>query len=95
MHARFEPLPVPHGNQDAYDTAAELREHLGEWALIDNRGNLNRATNLSYRIRTGRHAAFRPAGAFEARARTAEDGSADVYARYIGTPTSSPRKRSA
>ncbi|WP_327356417.1 hypothetical protein [Streptomyces sp. NBC_01304] len=84
MHARFEPLPVTRVNQDAYDTAAALREHLGKWAHIANVGNRNRATNLSYRIRTGRHAAFRPGGAFEAQARTAEDGTADVYARYIG-----------
>ncbi|MGW0731886.1 hypothetical protein [Streptomyces sp. NPDC002851] len=84
MHARFEPLPATHGNQDAYDTAAALRERHDEWAHIANLGNLNRATNLSYRIRTGRHAAFRPAGTFEARARSVDDGTADVYARYIG-----------
>lgn len=83
MHARFEPLPAPTRSQEAYDTAQALREHPDEWAHIDNLGNLNRATNLAYRIRTGRHSAFRPAGAFDATARLAEDGTASVYACYI------------
>ncbi|WP_143179668.1 hypothetical protein [Streptomyces yunnanensis] len=46
---------------------------------------MNRANNLAYRIRTGRHRAFQPGGAFETTARSADDGTAYVYARYIGT----------
>ncbi|MEK2474116.1 hypothetical protein [Streptomyces noursei] len=43
---------------------------------------MNRAHNLAYRIRTGRHRAFQPGGAFEATARRSDDGTASVYARY-------------
>ncbi|MEU5002103.1 hypothetical protein [Streptomyces sp. NPDC021622] len=85
MHARFEPLPAPSRSQDAYHTAKVLRERPNEWAHIETLGNLNRATNLAYRIRTGRHGAFRPAGAFDATARLADDGTASVYACYMGT----------
>jgi hypothetical protein len=85
MHARFEPLPAPSRSQDAHDTAKALRERPDEWAHIETLGNLNRATNLAYRIRTGRHSAFRPAGAFDATARLAGDGTASVYACYVST----------
>lgn len=84
MHARFEPLPTQRRSQEAHQAAADLRERPGEWAHLHTLKNLNRATNLGHRIRTGKHAAFRPAGAFEARARSVGDGTADVYARYIG-----------
>ncbi|MEU5435416.1 hypothetical protein AB0G73_18840 [Streptomyces sp. NPDC020719] len=85
MHARFEPLPAQHRIQEAHDAAAALRERPREWAHLDTLENLNRATNLGHRIRTGKHPAFRPAGAFEAKARSAGDGTAHVYARYVGT----------
>ncbi|MGW6021202.1 hypothetical protein [Streptomyces sp. NPDC055099] len=89
MHARFEPLPAPTRSQEAHDTAQALREHPDEWAHIEELGNLNRATNLAYRVRTGRHSAFRPAGAFDATARLADDGTASVYACYISATGSS------
>ncbi|MFI6089569.1 hypothetical protein [Streptomyces sp. NPDC051218] len=82
MHALFKPLPAPTRSQEAHDTAQALRERPGEWAHIEDLGNLNRATNLAYRIRTGRHSAFRPAGAFDATARLADDGTASVYACF-------------
>ncbi|MFI6469896.1 hypothetical protein ACIBL5_06475 [Streptomyces sp. NPDC050516] len=84
MHVRFEPLPAQHRSQEAHQAAADLRERPGEWAHLVTLKNLNRATNLGHRIRTGKHVAFRPAGTFEARARSVGDGTADVYARYIG-----------
>ncbi|MGB8946502.1 MAG: hypothetical protein WCD21_40650 [Streptomyces sp.] len=85
MHARFEALPAQRRSQEAYDTAEALRGRPGEWAHVDSHPNLNRATNQGHRIRTGKHAAFRPAGAYEAQTRSTREG-ADVYARYIGTP---------
>ncbi|MFE4869443.1 hypothetical protein [Streptomyces sp. NPDC056682] len=85
MHARFEPLPAPARSKEAHDTAQALRERPGEWAHIETLGNLNRATNLAYRIRTGRHAAFRSVGTFDATARLGDDGTASVYACYVGT----------
>lgn len=87
MHARFVPLPNQRRSQEAYDTAQALRERPGEWAHIETLANLNRATNLGYRIRTGMHSAFRPAGAFDATARSVGDGTAELYACYIGPPT--------
>jgi hypothetical protein len=84
MHARFEALPDQRRSQEAYHTAQALRERPGEWAHIDSHPNLNRATNQGHRIRTGKIAAFRPAGTFEAQPRSTGDGTADVYARYIG-----------
>jgi hypothetical protein len=69
--------------------AAELRAHPGRWAKV-----LTAATAGSSQaaaIKTGRHAAFRPAGHFEAATRSAgktPKGTQiyDVYARYIGEP---------
>src|SRR4051812_47957991 len=95
MHARFEPLPSPRRSQEAHDAATALRDRPGEWAHLDTLPNLNRATSLGHRIRTGKHAAFRPAGAFEARARSAGDGTAHVYARYIGTVPSAATTQQA
>ncbi|GHI41097.1 hypothetical protein Sviol_55050 [Streptomyces violascens] len=88
MHARFEPLPAQRRAQNALDTAQALRERAGEWAHIASTENLNRATNLGHRIRSGKHTAFRPAGAFEAKARSTDDGTANVYARYVGHASS-------
>ncbi|MER6543134.1 hypothetical protein [Streptomyces sp. NPDC001250] len=84
MHARFQPLPSQKRSQEAHHTAQALRDRPGEWAHIETLANLNRATNLGYRIRTGMHAAFRPAGAFDATARSVGDGTAELYACYIG-----------
>ncbi|WP_411129732.1 hypothetical protein [Streptomyces sp. x-19] len=85
MHALFQPLPAPNRDQAAHDTAEALRDRPGQWARIETLGNPNRAANLAYRIRTGRHTAFQPAGAFEATARSSDDGTASVYARYTET----------
>ncbi|MFH8405265.1 hypothetical protein ACH4FX_10880 [Streptomyces sp. NPDC018019] len=45
---------------------------------------MNRASNQAHRVRTGKLAAFRPAGAFEAKAHGTKDGGAEVWARYVG-----------
>jgi hypothetical protein len=44
------------------------------------------AYQFAQRIRTGKTAAFRPAGAFEAVGREVE-GQPEVWARYVGVPT--------
>ncbi|WP_116211558.1 hypothetical protein [Streptomyces olivoreticuli] len=86
MYVRFEPLPAERRSQWAHDVADMLRQRTGEWACIADNENPNRASNLAHRIRSGQVAAFRPAGVFEARSRTVEDGTACVYARHIGGP---------
>ncbi|MEU5683635.1 hypothetical protein DEJ48_36885 [Streptomyces venezuelae] len=84
MHARFAPLPDKRTHHATYETAAALRDRPGEWAHVDTHPNSNRASNQAHRIRTGKLAAFRPAGAFEATIRTDDDEAIDVYARYVG-----------
>ncbi|MEU7590657.1 hypothetical protein AB0A95_30745 [Micromonospora sp. NPDC049230] len=61
--------------------AAELRARPGEWGVVAE-GNNARAHVT--RIREGAVLAWRPAGAFEAAARTV-DGRITIYARYVGT----------
>ncbi|MEV0370529.1 hypothetical protein AB0I10_11965 [Streptomyces sp. NPDC050636] len=84
MHARFDALPTPRRSEEAFNTADALRARRGDWAHIDTHDNINRASNQSHRIRRGKLAAFRPAGAFEAKAISTKDGTAEVWARYIG-----------
>lgn len=82
MHARFE--PVPSRSSAADTTARALRERPGDWALISEHPVISQASNLAYRIRTGRHSSFRPAGAYEAKSRSTGDSGAGVWARYVG-----------
>ena len=87
--------------------ANECRLHPGEWALLASFSGFQsdcetsadvrrlgvRARLLAHSVRTGRLAAFRPAGSFEAATRssaTARDASEAmfaVYVRYIGEHT--------
>ncbi|MEV0445523.1 hypothetical protein AB0I84_08890 [Streptomyces spectabilis] len=87
MHARFEPLPDKRHSHETHETAAALRDRPGEWAHVDTHPNSNRASNQAHRIRTGKLAAFRPAGAFEATIRNDGEDVINVYARYTGATT--------
>ncbi|WP_030566008.1 hypothetical protein [Streptomyces aureocirculatus] len=89
MHARFVPLPDKRSAHATHETAKVLRDRPTEWAHVDTHPNSNRASNQAHRIRTGKLAAFRPAGAFEATIRNDHEETFDVYARYIG-PTATP-----
>ncbi|MGW0899742.1 hypothetical protein ACWD0G_22640 [Streptomyces goshikiensis] len=82
MHVQFEPLPSR--SADADNAARALRARPGDWALVAERPAIGPASNLAYRIRTGKLAAFRPAGAFEAHSRSTGDHGAGVWARYVG-----------
>jgi hypothetical protein len=70
--------------------AREMREHPGKWLLLDDyppeQGQS--ARSMANSVKIGRYTALRPAGAFEARTATEENGSGDqvvnVYARYTG-----------
>ncbi|GCD35615.1 hypothetical protein OEIGOIKO_03361 [Streptomyces chrestomyceticus JCM 4735] len=88
MHVRFDTPPIPHRSQETHETAQALRGRPGDWAHIDTHDTMNRASNQAHRVRTGKLAAFRPAGAFEAKAHGTEDGGAEVWARYVGPRTS-------
>ena len=61
--------------------AERLRANPGKWALINPSTN---ATGLASMIRRGKHAQFRPAGAFEVVTDRNDDGTTRVFCRYIG-----------
>jgi len=80
-----DPPVMPTTSRLYWDSiAAELRKQPGRWALV--------VAGAPYReratyIRTGRIAAFRPIGAFEAAAHPIHENgrtSYNIYARYIG-----------
>ena len=83
-----DPAPLPTGRRPStrwVTVASELRASPGRWAVVRiyGAGRLSAASTLAHRIKSGKMAAFRPGGDFEATIRTAEDGSATVYARYL------------
>lgn len=88
-----EPPRRPSGRKFEAE-AREMREHPGQWLLLDaylpEEGALARSAGNSVKI--GRFAALRPAGAFEARTatETGENGHKRVYlyARYVGNGSS-------
>ncbi|WP_367132977.1 MULTISPECIES: hypothetical protein [Streptomyces] len=90
MQPVFGPLPDDlRLALELFDTARALRDRRGEWALVQQHTKLSLASNQAHRIRTGKLVAFRPAGAFEAKARKNRDkdtGESDVWARYVGLP---------
>jgi hypothetical protein len=59
--------------------AAALRERPGQWALVRTD---SRSTADAANVRRGTIAAFRPAGAFEAKSRVNADGTFSIWARY-------------
>lgn len=70
------------------DIAAKLRADPGNWYRI-----LEKQTNpeIAQRIKKGEIAAFRPAGSFEATARSGQKGTNKtwtIWARYVGTEES-------
>lgn len=63
-------------------TAEELRSHPGEWQRIQEN---SKSAGLTFHIKTGRLTAFRPRGEFQARSvKNKEDGSYNIYARFVG-----------
>jgi hypothetical protein len=84
---KFEDLP-PEGrgrmpSDTSRDIANQLKERPGDWAHIRSSATSRRAASLAHHIRTGTSHAFRPKGAFDAKARLV-DGQFRVYACYIG-----------
>jgi hypothetical protein len=66
--------------------AADLTATPGKWARVGTYGTGDSARTTASLIRTGKLAAFRPAGAFEAESRSIR-GTHTVWARYVGTGT--------
>ncbi len=66
------------------EIAAALRANPGEWGVIAEPSVRSQASSLAHRVSHGVLTVYRPAGTFEAKARTVGDGTHRVYARYIG-----------
>lgn len=95
MQMTFVKTPPP----DAYrprhrrtlhsEIARALRNRPGAWAKVSEHPTRSTACSVASAIRCGNGntgaRAYRPAGAFETRYVTTEDGRHEVYARYIGT----------
>ena len=83
-----DPAPLTTGRRASacwLAVASGLRAFPGRWAVVCTYGAGRRSTAsvIAHRIKSGKMAAFRPVGDFEATIRTAEDGSVAVYARYL------------
>ncbi|WP_406321007.1 hypothetical protein [Streptomyces sp. NBC_00519] len=67
--------------------AAQLKAHPRSWGVVRRPATINRAAAAAQAIKSGRLAAYAPAGSFDAVARTITEGTRTehrVYARYIG-----------
>jgi hypothetical protein len=67
--------------------ARELKENPNVWGVVQRPASTTRAASAAQAIRTGKLAAYAPAGTFEAVARTVDTGDGiehRVYARYVG-----------
>lgn len=90
---RFEPLPEQRRKSEHplplvrfHMRAAEaMRSRPGEWAALRTAPSLTAARQAAYAISRGDLTAYRPAGHFEAVARTVDDEHR-VYVRFIGQP---------
>lgn len=64
-----------------YDAiASELKQNRDKWAKIMTTTNATHASQ----IKKGVKPAFRPAGEFEAVSRSNDQGTIDIYARWVG-----------
>lgn len=87
MTLRFEELPpraIPCGWTDNDAVAAELKDKRGQWATVKVYAKIQTASTAAYRINQGHIGAYRPAGTFEAYARTIRGGDVRLYARFVG-----------
>ena len=83
---RWENPPRADAYRVKYDWAAigdVLQKKPGKWAVVAVYETVARAAVQANAIRAGSVAAMRPAGTFDAMARTV-DGECRVYARYVG-----------
>lgn len=82
---RLPPDVAPRSYTRWRTIAEALRRQPRRWALVrDDCPTRKAAMAVTYQIRDGKTAPFRPAGEFEARAITAESGVHQVWVRYIG-----------
>ncbi|QCX77872.1 hypothetical protein C9F11_21200 [Streptomyces sp. YIM 121038] len=92
-HIVFEDLPPstrrPSDSDFRHaDTAKKLKAQPHAWCRVQKRKKRGDAATAAYQIRNGILAAFRPAGAFEAKSKTVND-EFFVYARYVGGASAS------
>lgn len=93
MKIKWETPPEPRrGRQpdtrsDDQKFADQLRKHPGDWAVFREDAN----SSIAFQVKTGKVAAFRPAGAFEAVCRGITPGGSRgrIYVRFVGTEDAS------
>ncbi|GLW53945.1 hypothetical protein [Kitasatospora phosalacinea] len=76
------PAETKHGR-----IASALQNRPGEWAVVQRATSISRASSAAQAIRSAKLAAYGPAGAFQAVARTVQTGRTAehrVYARFVG-----------
>lgn len=66
------------------EIAQELKDRQGEWGLIRTGATARGGESLVTRINTGANKHWEPVGHFEATSRSGEDGTLNVWARYLG-----------
>ncbi|MFD4343468.1 response regulator transcription factor [Streptomyces coelicoflavus] len=89
MEQRISPVEA----RNTYRERAELlRESPGEWGTVAIYDRSATARQSAHRLRTGAFKAFRPEGAWEAKA-FSQEGAHSVQARYVGTATVSGSPR--
>lgn len=85
---RWEKPPISGGDKHAHRPLADqLIAHPGEWAHILTYNRSSISSSVAGAIRRGTTNAWRPEGAFEAKARKVVVGRRTeyrVYARYVG-----------
>ena len=77
------PGPLRTGSVSHLGVAQELRDNPGRWGIVKVHGKAQDSSSMANTIRKGVTGAWKPAGAFEAAARTV-NGEHRVYARYVG-----------
>lgn len=81
------PPPGPQKNVKHALLVEQLKTHPGQWAEVQRKATISRASSAAQAIRSAQLTSYGPAGSFQAMARTVvENGFARyvVYARYVG-----------
>ncbi|MFF2094792.1 hypothetical protein [Streptomyces sp. NPDC058202] len=84
--SRPAPRPSHRPRADHQLAAQQARELPGQWVLVGSYGSTASAVGAASHVRSGRIAAYQPAGSFEARTELTDDGT-DLHARLRADDT--------
>lgn len=74
--------PAPRPRVDHQHAAQQARDLPGQWVLVGTYPSTASAVGAASHVRSGRIAAYQPAGSFEARTELTDDGT-DLHARLL------------